>query len=183
MGDLHRELVLTACRWLAKTEKCTRVFAEVQSTKLNEFPDAIGYRYNYNHHETVVVEAKVSVVDFKRDMNKFWKTGALDRAQMSGVCGMGTRRYYIVPEGLIKLKEVPEDHGLLYVMPTGKVKRVRTAPYRECRDVSSEISILCTMLQRQELGLRWWPDKFRFETRKEHEKRMGVPHSRRRKRR
>lgn len=176
MGDVHRDLVLRACRWLEKTERCTRVFAEVQSTKLNEFPDAIGYHYNGNNHRTIVVEAKASVADFKRDASKGWKAPLLvgSAAQMNGICGMGTQRYYIVPEGLIAPDLIPEDHGLLHALPSGKVKRIREAPHRECRDVGSELSILCTMLQRYELGMRWLPAEFRFETRAEFDARVCL---------
>lgn len=176
MGDLHRDLVLRACRWLSKTERCTRVFAEVQSMKISEFPDAIGYRFGHTNPGTIVVEAKASVADFKRDEGKSWKQIArlrdMDDPGSSMRIGMGTQRYYIVPWKMVQPEDVPDDHGLLYVTDAGKVLRSKAAPRRPFRDTNTEMSILCTMLQRYELGLLWLPDEYRFETRAEFDARQ-----------
>lgn len=176
MGDVHRDLVLRACRWLEKTERCKRVFAEVQTLNLSEFPDAIGYNANGG---TVVVEAKASVADFKRDASKEWKHRARawesapsGEARSSQPVGMGAWRYYIMPREMVPLDAVPEDHGVLWVSDKGSVFRMRKAPHRPLRDVNSEISILCTMLQRYELDLRWLPKEYRFETERENKERV-----------
>lgn len=176
MGDVHRDLVLRACRWLEKTERCTRVFAEVQTLNLSEFPDAIGYN---TRGETVVVEAKASVSDFKRDASKEWKRRAKawesappGEASSSQPIGMGAWRYYIMPREMVPLDAIPECHGVLWVSDKGKVFRMRKAPHRPLRDVNSEISILCTMLQRYELDLRWLPKEYRFETERENKARV-----------
>ena len=183
MGDVHRDLVLRACRWLAKTERCVRVYAEVQSMMISEFPDAIGYRSSGTWGRTIVVEAKASVADFKRDASKQWKAmqrihaGQITRGEETTPLeprhlGMGSSRYYIMPDGMVPESDIPADHGLLYAMPNGRVKRVRKAPLREARDTESEISILCTMLQRYELGCQWIPAEYRFETERERLARM-----------
>lgn len=171
MGDVHRDLVIRACRWLEKSERCKRVFAEVQTLNLNEFPDAIGYN---SRGGTTVVEAKASVSDFRRDASKEWKHRArawesapLAEARSSHPVGMGTWRYYIMPREMVPLDAIPEDHGVLWVSDKGKVFRMRKAPRRPLRDVNSEISILCTMLQRYELGCQWIPGEYRFETERE----------------
>ncbi len=161
MGDLHRDLVLRACRWLTKARRCPIVFAEFQSMKLNEFPDAIGYSFGFQHGGVTVVEVKVSIEDFKRDESKRWKSLGP---------GMGTRRFYLVPEGLISAADVPEDHGLIYALEP-KLRVVKSAPARQTRDVESECAVLATALQRHQLGLRWLADQFRFETAHEHEAR------------
>lgn len=176
MGDVHRDLVLRACRWLEKTERCKHVFAEVQSLNLSEFPDAIGYN---SRGGTVVVEAKASVADFKRDASKSWKAYANawesappGEARSSQPVGMGAWRYYIMPREMVPLDAIPDDHGVLWVNEKGKVFRMRKAPHRPIRDVNSEISILCTMLQRYELDLRWLPSEYRFETKRENKERV-----------
>jgi hypothetical protein len=156
----HGELVRIACRWLAKKQKCPHVFAEPQSMKLNEFPDAIGFRFGYQDPGTRVIEVKVSREDYRRDRHKQWKR--FESAGLPG--GMGRWRWYLVPDGLVRLDEIPDDHGLLYALPNGRVKQAKAAPVRESRDVESELSWLCTALQRHRLGVNWIEDEYRFET-------------------
>lgn len=156
----HSDLCIVACQWLAKSRRCQHVFADVSSMKLNEFPDAIGYRPRAYGGGTTVIEVKTSIEDFKRDAHKGWR----QREAMGAVSGMGRWRYYLTPEDLISEVDVPDDHGLLWVTSKGRIRMRRAAPIREVRDVDSELSILCTMLRRRELGVAWVANEFRFET-------------------
>jgi hypothetical protein len=171
----HGDLSILACRWLVKRRRCSRAFAEFNSMKLTEFPDAIGFAFGYQDRGTHVIEVKVSVEDFKRDKSKSWRHFA--RAGLPA--GMGRWRYYLVPEGLVRVEDLPEDHGLLYATASGRVKIVREAPIREVRDVDSELVILSTALQRYELGIPWIASEFRFETETEMKRRTNpMPPSR-----
>lgn len=156
----HRELCILACRWLARKKRCEHTFAEIQSQYLQEFPDAIGFHYGSQDNGAFVVECKTSISDFRADKNKTWR--AFEQAGLPG--GMGLFRYYLVPDGLVAEADVAEDHGLLYAAPNGKVRVVREAPRRERRDVESEMHLLCKVIQRHILGIRWIPSEYRFET-------------------
>jgi hypothetical protein len=168
----HSELCIAACRWLVKKRNASRVFAEFNSMKLSEFPDAIGFSFGTQNRGTIVIECKVSVADFKADKNKWWKRYAGCHG------GMGLRRFYLVPDGLVSVDAIPDDHGLLYATAKGRIAVVREAPARESRDVDSEMVVLTTALQRYELGIPWIADEFRFETMVE-TKRRTSPEQRR----
>jgi hypothetical protein len=157
-GDLHRELVARACSWLRNTRKCPVVFAEPTSMKLNEMPDAIGYRFGYYQQGTTVVEVKTSIADFKRDADKRWK-------RIGEGLGMGRFRFYLVPALLLNPSDVPEDHGLIYSIPGEKLRIVKSAPDRkDARDIKAELTLAVNMLQRHQLGVPWFPKEYRFET-------------------
>lgn len=174
----HADLCLAACRWLKRHAYAKHAFAEFQSMSLSEFPDAIGFPAGAFRGPTVI-EVKVSAEDFKRDRHKGWRY-----REMAGIGhshGMGARRFYLVPEGMIQVADVPDDHGLLYAsVRHGKIhvpkKPIREAPLRASRDVASEISILCTALDRWKLGIPWIPDEFRFETAAETRRRTSPEH-------
>src|SRR5690349_5709440 len=115
MGEKHTELVHRATRFLRR-EGCTVVYAEAGGWDMREQPDAIGFTKQGASH---VVEVKVSPADFLADSNK----GYRDRS-----VGMGMYRWYMVPDGLVSLAEVPEDHGLVYVR--GRIALVQRSPKR-----------------------------------------------------
>jgi hypothetical protein len=176
----HAELCIAACRWLKAHDRAKHAFAEFQSMSLQEFPDAIGFPAGAWRGPTVI-EAKVSVADFRADKNKGWRYR--EGAGHEHSCGMGAHRYYLVPEGMIGVDDVPDDHGLLFAtMRRGRVyvpkKPAKQAPQRVKRDVASELSVLGTALQRWELGIPWIADEFRFETAAE-TKRRTSPEQRR----
>lgn len=159
-GFTHKALCIVACQWLSRTRRCAHTFADVGSMHLNEFPDAIGFRPRAYGGGSTVIEVKVSVEDFKRDSAKGWRQR--ERLGLGG--GMGRWRYYLVPEGLIGEADVPLDHGLLWVTDKSRVRMIRAAPERAARDFESEVTLLCAMLRRRDLGAVWIPSEFRFET-------------------
>lgn len=172
----HSELCIEACRWLRK-RNAKHAFAEFQTMTLSEFPDAIGFPAGTWRGPTVV-EVKVSIEDFRRDKHKGWRHR--EKAQI-GECGMGAWRYYLVPDGMVGADGVPGDHGLLYASKRGSRMRIveaKKAPLRERRDVGSEMAILCSALQRWELGIPWVAEEFRFATREEMD-RMTNPRRKR----
>lgn len=78
-----------------------------------ERADAFGYRWGRGAF-SIVVESKVSRSDFLADRNKPHRNGT--------VAGMGDFRYYICPEGLIEISDLPHGWGLLWVNSRGHVK-------------------------------------------------------------
>lgn len=109
----HLILVEAAYRWLLKRGGCGVAFKEFRTGACNgEFPDVIGFCSG----PSTVVECKVSRSDFFADRNKLFRKHP--------ELGMGRKRYYCCPEGLIKVDELPEGWGLLYVGFSGKIRRV-----------------------------------------------------------
>lgn len=128
----HEELVKIAANWLWKSG-CSAVITELSIS--GEEPDAIGWR---GWHSTLI-ECKASTSDFKADFKKDFRKFS-DR-------GIGQKRYYCVPKGLIKLEDVPKGWGLLEYNGKG-VKRVRQSSlFRKCNS-RHEVEILLSALRR-----------------------------------
>lgn len=114
----HTECVTHAATYLSK--RCKVVLPEFYSYN-NELPDVIGFTRGSQVREgrwlsgeyTMLVEVKVSRNDFLADKRKSFR-------QTPGK-GMGDLRYYCCPKGLIKPEELPDNWGLLYVYPSGRV--------------------------------------------------------------
>lgn len=116
---LHRKLVEAAYRWILKNSSCGVAFKELNTNACNgEYPDVIGFGA-WGH--SVLIECKTSRSDFHADKKKsFRKTPAL---------GMGTQRFYCCPTGLLKVEDLPEGWGLIYVSEKLKPKCVHS-PYK-----------------------------------------------------
>ncbi|GAC1646160.1 MAG: hypothetical protein NVS9B15_04040 [Acidobacteriaceae bacterium] len=100
MAVTHERLVQCAVEWLRRY-RCGIVLSE-QYCATGEVPDAIGWKRQCH---SVVVECKVSRADFLADAAKPFRQATAD--------GLGNERYYLVPEGLIALAELPKGWGLL----------------------------------------------------------------------
>lgn len=98
----HEELNVMAAKWLRKNGFGV-VATNIGCSLSREVVDAIGFRETCS----VLIESKVSRSDFKADMKKPERNGALK--------GVGLYRLYICPEGLIKPEELPKGWGLIYV--------------------------------------------------------------------
>lgn len=119
----HRELCELASKWLKKECRCTISIHEPKG--ISENPDAIGWRYswgNASNEGSILIECKTSRADFKKD---FQKTFRIEPEK-----GIGNWRYYMCPTDVIKLEEIPEKWGLIYVNEKRKLKVIRH-PYKE----------------------------------------------------
>lgn len=102
----HRELVEICYEWVLKNAGCGTAFKELKSID-PEIPDVIGF----DMHESVLIECKVSRGDFLGDQKKKHRQK-----------GMGNWRFYACPAGMIKVNELPEKWGLIYVNEDGKAR-------------------------------------------------------------
>ena len=111
----HKKLCDIGARWLKNSSprKCPIVFVEMV-TMGAEIPDVIGFTAG----SSVMIEAKTSRTDFKKDAEKF--------SRRYPKTGVGNYRLYICKEGLIKSNEIPYKWGLLYVMKGNRVKVVKS---------------------------------------------------------
>lgn len=119
MAELtHKFLQEIAVSWLKRQQSargpgCQIALQEVGGLYGGERADAWGYRWGWGGG-SIVVEVKVSRSDFLADAKKPHRSGE--------VLGMGTWRYYMCPEGIITLNDLPHGWGLLWVNARGHVK-------------------------------------------------------------
>jgi len=86
---------------------------------------------------TILLEVKVNRSDFLADLKKSHrKTGR----------GIGSERYYLCPDGIIKEKELPENWGLLYYRDSD-VTIIKQAKPQE-KDSKSEMEIMYSLIRR-----------------------------------
>lgn len=146
----HADLVLAAVRWLRGTKRCSVVFSEWAPLTVSEIPDAVGFDRGGG---SILVECKASRSDFRADQHK-------PRAR--GMRGMGLRRWYLTPAGLVQASEVPRGWGLAEAR-AGRVYVQVEPTISTVRDVRSELAILAAAVWRHENGIGWHPETGRFD--------------------
>ncbi|AMQ00922.1 Phage protein [Pedobacter cryoconitis] len=110
----HKMLIPLAHKLVLRNGSCGVAFKELNSIN-SEYPDVIGFG-SWGH--SVLVEVKVSRSDFLCDKKKEFRK---DPSK-----GMGKYRMYMCPDGLIKIEDLPEGWGLIWV---GKTVRCVHNPY------------------------------------------------------
>lgn len=149
----HRALCVLAVEWLKRAHSkggpgCSIAMHEVSGHVSTEIVDAIGFRSRRpGGHGSTVVEVKVTRSDFLADRQKRHRACPDD--------GMGAFRYYMAPEGVIALSDLPAKWGLLEVDKNLRI-RVRRGHVLErqlleewrfdARNVDAEISLLVAQL-------------------------------------
>jgi hypothetical protein len=135
----HRELCFLAADWLHQPGRihpasCPHVAVELV-TATQERPDVFGW----NSWATVMIEVKVSRVDFLADAKKHFRQHP-DQ-------GVGDFRFYCCPDGLIDIDEIPEEWGLLYEKD-GVIRKVKDAMHQKSHH-QSERTIFASMFRRE----------------------------------
>lgn len=123
----HADVVLSAHAWLIP--KCKISLPEF-FTHNSELCDVIGFEAG---GRSVMIECKAGRGDFLKDKYKMFRR-VPER-------GMGNYRYYCCPAGLIKPSELPERWGLIYVYPSGYIKRIVEAQHQP-RNMEAEHHLL-----------------------------------------
>jgi len=155
----HAELCEVAKKWLVRNNSqgghgCGVALSECRSGWGGEIPDAIGFRAMDSKTETVVVEVKVSRSDFLADAKKPHRADG---------AGMGVYRYYMCPEGLIQVSDLPPRWGLLWVNSRGHVKPMAgpvalskncgnfnqvAEPWKHAHDINKEMWLMTRVMSR-----------------------------------
>src|ERR1700681_3727978 len=117
----HAQLVERAVAWL-RGYRCGVILSE-QACISGEMPDAIGWKKACH---SVLVESKVSRADFLADRDKPFR--------QKPELGVGCELYYLAPQGLIRVEELPAGWGLLEVLGR-EVERVKAS----AKNLRSEI--------------------------------------------
>ena len=105
----HKDLVDIAHRLVLNKFSCGCAYKEKVTTATSEIPDVIGFGA-WGH--SVLIEVKVSRADFKRNAYKAHKSP------------MGKYRFFCVPDGLVKIQELPQGWGLIEINDKGKVYNI-----------------------------------------------------------
>lgn len=134
----HAELVKRGAAWLSNNKNhCYRspvVLTEFRSYA-KEIPDVIGM----NHQLTTVIECKTSLEDFKGDLRK---------PHRGDPNSLGNFRFYLCPHGLIPVKLIPEDWGLLYCHPDRITIRKKPNSHYEPQVRAEEYHLLYSIARR-----------------------------------
>ena len=97
----HACLVARAAEWLRSRYGCGIVLTE-QYCATGEVPDVIGWKASC---QSVLVECKISRSDFLADAHK--------PCRLAPEEGLGSKRLYMAPAGMIAREELPPHWGLL----------------------------------------------------------------------
>ena len=135
----HAELVERGARWLRYTKGCRVVLKEITS-RARETPDVIGWR----GCSTVLVECKISRADFHHDSKKLFR---IDSSK-----GMGFKRFYLTPPGLLKVEDLPEMWGLIEAHKRC-VRVLRVSAQFRARNTGAEFAVLQSELALYQLVL------------------------------
>lgn len=126
-GLTHADLVDKGVRWV-RSQSGKRWNAPLSFGELvhigDETPDVMGF----SSHGSTLIECKVSKADFKRDKKKLFRSIPQR--------GMGKYRLYMCPTDLIKVDELPDDWGLIYVSDKGIAKLIVKPKAQYCNLIS-----------------------------------------------
>lgn len=134
----HKQAVRRMAKWLKDTKGFTIVIAEL-STAAQETPDVIGWS---GSRGSVLIEVKVSRSDFHADANK--------RFRAISELGMGDRRYYAAPSGVLEPDDIPAGWGLLEI--TDRQIREIVEPSRVTANKGAEVIMLTSAIRRLEIA-------------------------------
>ena len=133
----HAELVARGKKWLINNG-WNPVFTEQGFQDSLEKPDIIAWRNGCS----VLFEVKVSIEDFKRDSSKIFRE--------KPECGMGSYRYYLVPEEIADeiLPALPHGWGLKsFQEDRGRIHNVKESECFNCKYDAGEIMFLVSRIK------------------------------------
>lgn len=133
----HSNLVALGVKWLSR--QSSTVFYEFAAAA-KENPDIIGWSSGFS----TLIECKATRADFLSDGKKIVRRNARR--------GMGQRRYYLCPAGVIEIEDLPKKWGLLWV-EKGCIAVKREARGHPERSLIAEITFLNAMLRRAQIRI------------------------------
>ncbi len=146
----HKELVDRAFLYLRGYFGSPVVFKE-RKASITEQPDAIGFGGGKG---SIVIECKASRTDFLADSKKPFRQKPEE--------GMGYRRYYMAPVGLLEPSEMPGGWGLLEVYEKRHRSRtVKVAKDSEAffqRNTIAEVDYLVSAIRRLNISMAVFVD-------------------------
>jgi len=133
----HDDLIKIAKKWLWK--RCVVVVTEMKIAREEpEVVDAIGWEYG---GWSMVVECKTTRADFLREKRK--------RHHKEKEGGMGNKKYFLMPKGLITTDDLPTGWGLLECVDKKRTPTIIRYPLlKEDINHGREILLLVSCLRR-----------------------------------
>lgn len=149
----HDDLVERAARWLKNSRKCCVVTTETESAGTVEIPDAVGWHRNGT---STLIECKVNRSDFTGDRHRRDGGGKVSgRRRRRGYGGIGTRRYYMAPKGLITACDaLPWGWGRLELCGSRVFERVSPEPRHPDWLPEKDAAVLVAEMRRVAGGFR-----------------------------
>jgi len=139
----HAQLVARAVEWLRYKYGCGIILSE-QYCASGEVPDVIGWK---GLCQSVLVECKVSRSDFLADAGKPFRQNPED--------GLGSKRFYLTPAGIIAREELPKYWGLLECKGREVTMTVKPGKLdlRSPAGLMKEMNLLLASLRRVEVRI------------------------------
>ena len=151
-------------RWLSR--QCSVVLYEF-ATVAHESPDVIGWTPEAG---SVLIECKLTRSDFLKDAGK--------TVRKNPRAGMGKRRYYLCPQGVIQVRDLPPKWGLLWVFK-GQVRVEREARGHPERNLGAEVRFLSSMLRRAQIRIGARPLSEWLRCENQFDAKRGITHNQR----
>jgi hypothetical protein len=164
--NTHSALIECARAWLWK-QRCCLVITDMTHGG-RETADAIGW----NGRFSTLVECKASRSDFLADSKKPFRREP-ER-------GMGARRYFCAPKGLIRVDELPESWGLLEIGATGIRIAHESGHFQSVDGTREEVSLLISAIRRigrtapEGINVKFYTQDFYTVTEPKFRATMGV---------
>lgn len=127
-----------------------------------ETPDIIAWSSGIS----TLIECKASRADFLRDAQKI--------VRKKPDAGMGQRRYYLSPPGVIEVKDVPVRWGLLWA-EKGHITVKKEASGNPRRSLIAELRFLNQMLRRAQIRIGSRPLSEWLRGENQFEAKRGLP--------
>jgi len=139
----HAQLVARAAEWLRSKYGCGIILSE-QYCASGEVPDVIGWK---GFCQSVLVECKASRSDFLSDANKPFRLKPEE--------GLGSKRFYMAPAGMIAREELPKYWGLLESKGRDVIMAVKPGrqDLRTSAGLMKEMNLLLASLRRVEVRI------------------------------
>ena len=135
----HKELIEKGAKFLKNSKswrfRCQYVVKDFVSM-CYETPDVFGIRGSRN----ILIEVKTSKTDFKKDQKKRFRREPSE--------GIGYTRYYLCPENLITIEELPDKWGLLYCNTKNKIEVIKESEVFNERNIYGEMNIMYSIIRR-----------------------------------
>ncbi len=137
----HSGLCLAVARWCVNRRAPLyrkRAVVEFVSASIEESPDV----FAFDKYGSILYEIKMSLADFRADKKKRFRQESQD--------GLGERRYFVCPSGLIPEEKLPPHWGLIYVSRDAFKIIKQAEPVTACK--IAEMSIIDSILDRENIG-------------------------------
>lgn len=134
----HKQVVQRIAKWYKSRHQSCIVMAELVAA-IREIPDVIVWT---SGARSTLIECKASRADFLSDKDKYFR-----RQEKYGV---GDRRYYAAPMGIIQPEDLPAGWGLIELTKRQIIEVV--PPTAKTADKRNECIMLMSALRRLEIS-------------------------------